>query len=95
MSDRYCKECKMRIQEEYLYKGELCPMCGVKLDTPTVFTARPKSRSTPQEYVIRIEFTNGKKGDMTINEEQFKTLTTKKANNVVSWYVLRQYNVNN
>lgn len=91
---RYCKACKMNVQDEHLYKGEQCPLCGAVLEAPMVFTARPKVKRTEQEYVIRIEFTNGKKGDMIINEEQFNKLNSCKTSNVVSWYVVKQYDAN-
>ena len=94
MSSRYCKQCKVNVQEQHLYEGERCPLCGTNLPKPAEFKLGSRKVAVPQLYDISVELTNGKKGEIKgVTSEQINKMEA--ATNVVSWYVVRQYSNTN
>ena len=53
--NRYCKGCKANVQERYLYKGEQCPTCGMKLPAPFVSTAK-RQKYVAKSFDILVEY---------------------------------------
>lgn len=92
MSVRYCKRCKVNVQEQHLYRDERCPLCGDTLPKPVEFKTFPKVKEQKM-YDIMVEYidvTTDQHGSVVyleVNEEMYNKIKYG-ANNVVAVHTL-------